>query len=265
MRLPPFNFTAISGNLPGCVAMMGNVVVWKPSDHQVFSAQVVMEVFREAGLPNGVINMVMGDPEMITDTVLASPDFAGIHYTGSTSVFKDIWKKIGNQIDTYRSYPRIVGETGGKDFIVAHPTAYPQEVATAIVRGAFEFQGQKCSAASRVYLPKSMADAVLSIVKEQLSTVKMGSPEDFENFVTAVIHRGAYDRLVNAIERVKKDTDATLFTGGGYNDEKGYFIEPTVVTTTNPNYFSMETELFGPLVTVYVYEDAQWTEDPEIG
>ena len=256
----PFNFTAIAGNLSASVAMMGNVVVWKPSDHQVFSANVLMDVFREAGLPDGVINMVFGDPEMITNTVLESPDFAGIHYTGSTTVFKNLWGKIGTHIDRYRSYPRIVGETGGKDFIIAHPSANPKEVATGIIRGAFEFQGQKCSAASRVYLPQSLAEKVIAEVKSDLKTISMGSPADFKNFVTAVIHRGAYDRLVAAIEQIKKDQDVEIVAGGGYDDSKGYFIEPTVVLTTNPNYDTMSRELFGPLVTLYVYPDTEWSK-----
>ena len=255
----PFNFTASAGNLSASVAMMGNVVVWKPSDHQVFSANVLMDVFREAGLPDGVINMVFGDPEMITNTVLKSPDFAGIHYTGSTTVFKNLWGKIRTHIDRYRSYPRIVGETGGKDFIIAHPSANPKEVATGIIRGAFEFQGQKCSAASRVYLPQSLAEKVIAEVKSDLKTISMGSPADFKNFVTAVIHRGAYDRLVAAIEQIKKDQDVEIVAGGGYDDSKGYFIEPTVVLTTNPNYDTMSRELFGPLVTLYVYPDAEWS------
>ena len=255
----PFNFTAIAGNLSASVAMMGNVVVWKPSDHQVFSANVLMDVFKEAGLPDGVINMVFGDPEMITNTVLKSPDFAGIHYTGSTTVFKNLWGKIGTHIDRYRSYPRIVGETGGKDFIIAHPSANPKEVATGIIRGAFEFQGQKCSAASRVYLPQSLAEKVIAEVKSDLKTISMGSPADFKNFVTAVIHRGAYDRLVAAIEQIKKDQDVEIVAGGGYDDSKGYFVEPTVVLTTNPHYDTMSRELFGPLVTLYVYPDAEWS------
>ena len=256
----PFNFTAIAGNLSASVAMMGNVVVWKPSDHQVFSANVLMDIFREAGLPDGVINMVFGDPEMITNTVLESPDFAGIHYTGSTTVFKNLWGKIGTHIDRYRSYPRIVGETGGKDFIIAHPSANPKEVATGIIRGAFEFQGQKCSAASRVYLPQSLAEKIIAEVKSDLKTISMGSPADFKNFVTAVIHRGAYDRLVAAIEQIKKDQDVEIVAGGGYDDSKGYFIEPTVVLTTNPHYDTMSRELFGPLVTLYVYPDAEWSK-----
>jgi 1-pyrroline-5-carboxylate dehydrogenase len=197
---------------------------------------------------------------MITNKVLESPDFAGIHYTGSTEVFRGIWGKIGTQIARYKSYPRIVGETGGKDFIVAHPSANPQEVATGIIRGAFEFQGQKCSAASRVYLPESIAKEVIEFVKAELETVKMGSPEDFENFVTAVIHRGAFDRLTNAIEQVRKDSEAEIIAGGNYDDSVGYFIQPTVVRTSNPQYTTMTKELFGPLVTLYVYPDKEWTQ-----
>ena len=262
--ISPFNFTAIAGNLPASAAMMGNVVVWKPSDHQVYSANVLMEIFREAGLPDGVINMVFGDPEMITNTVLESPDFAGIHYTGSTSVFRDLWGKIGTNISRYRSYPRIVGETGGKDFIIAHPSSKPKEVATGIIRGAFEFQGQKCSAASRVYLPQSIANEVIAEVKAELKTIRMGSPADFKNFVTAVIHIGAFERLAQAIEQVKKDADAEIIAGGNYDDSKGYFIEPTVVLTTNPQYDTMVRELFGPLVTIYIYPDKEWSSTLEL-
>ena len=260
----PFNFTAIAGNLTASAAIMGNVVVWKPSDHQVYSANVLMEIFREAGLPDGVINMVFGDPEMITNTVLESPDFAGIHYTGSTSVFRDLWGKIGTNISRYRSYPRIVGETGGKDFIIAHPSSKPKEVATGIIRGAFEFQGQKCSAASRVYLPQSIANEVIAEVKAELKTIRMGSPADFKNFVTAVIHIGAFERLAQAIEQVKKDADAEIIAGGNYDDSKGYFIEPTVVLTTNPQYDTMVRELFGPLVTLYIYPDKEWISTLEL-
>ena len=254
----PFNFTAIAGNLSASAAMMGNVVIWKPSDHQVYSANILMEIFIEAGLPDGIINMVFGDPEMITDTVLKSKEFAGIHYTGSTSVFRNIWSKIGKNINDYNSYPRIVGETGGKDFIVAHPSAKPKEVATGIIRGAFEFQGQKCSAASRVYLPKSKSKSIIKVVKKELKTIKIGSPADFENFITAVIHKGAFDRLVDTIEKIKKDEDGEIIAGGNYDDSKGYFIEPTVVVTSNPNYDTMNRELFGPLVTIYIYPDNDW-------
>ncbi len=259
--ITPFNFTAIAGNLPASAAMMGNVVVWKPSDSQIFSAKVIVDVFKEAGLPDGVINVIYGDPVMITNTVLDSPDFAGLHFTGSTHVFKELWKQIGNNIHTYKTYPKIVGETGGKDFIVAHKTAKPQQVATAIVRGSFEFQGQKCSAASRVYLPKSTADEILSLVKKDVESFNApGSPEDLKNFVTAVIHEGSFDKLAKYIDQAKTDADASILVGGGYDKSKGYFIEPTVIVTTDPKYTTMETELFGPVVTIYVYEDANWSD-----
>lgn len=259
--ITPFNFTAIAGNLPASAAMMGNVVVWKPSDHQIFSAQVIVEIFEEAGLPAGVINTVFGDPVMISDTILTHPDFSGIHFTGSTDVFKSIWKKIGENIGTYKTYPRIVGETGGKDFIVAHPSANPQEVATAITRGAFELQGQKCSAASRVYLPKSTAEEILNRVKSDIASFNSpGSPEDMSNFITAVIHEGAFDKLARYIDRAKASEEAEIIAGGTYDKSVGYFVSPTVIRTTNPKYETMETELFGPVVTVYVYEDAAWED-----
>ncbi len=257
----PFNFTAIAGNLPASAAMMGNVVVWKPSDSQVFSAKVIVDVFKEAGLPDGVINVVYGDPVMITETVLSSPDFAGIHFTGSTFVFKELWKQIGNNIHTYKTYPKIVGETGGKDFIVAHPSAKPKQVATAIVRGAFEFQGQKCSAASRVYLPKSTAQEILDLVKKDIASFnEPGSPEDMSNFITAVIHEGSFDKLAKYIDQAKSDMTAEIVAGGNYDKSKGYFIEPTVIVTTDPKYTTMETELFGPVVTIYVYDDKDWSK-----
>lgn len=256
----PFNFTAIAANLPASAAMMGNVVVWKPSDSQVFSAKIIIDVFKEAGLPNGVINVVFGDAIMITNTILASPDFAGIHFTGSTHVFKDLWSKIGNNINKYKTYPRIVGETGGKDFIIAHPSANPRQVTTGIIRGAFEFQGQKCSAASRVYIPQSLWSAVKDQLETDLKSMKMGSPEDMSNFITAVIHEGSFDKLVSFIDQAKNDNDAEVLFGGNYDKSKGYFIEPTVILTTNPKYTTMETELFGPVVTIYIYEDAKWSE-----
>jgi len=256
----PFNFTAIAANLPASAALMGNVVVWKPSDSQVFSAKIIIDVFKEAGVPDGVINVVFGDPVMITDTVLASPDFAGIHYTGSTFIFKEIWKKIGENIHHYKTYPRIVGETGGKDFIIAHPSANVKQVTTAITRGAFEFQGQKCSAASRAYIPQSMWSAVEKQLFIDVNSMKMGSPEDFSNFITAVIHEGSFDKLASFIDQAKKDADAEVIIGGNYDKSKGYFIEPTVIVTTNPKYATMETELFGPVITIYVYEDAKWSE-----
>lgn len=258
--ITPFNFTAIAANLPASAALMGNTVVWKPSDSQVFSAKIIIDVFQEAGVPDGVINVVFGDPVMITDTVLASPDFAGVHYTGSTFVFKEIWKKIGQNIHTYKTYPRIVGETGGKDFVMVHPSANVKQVVANTIRGAFEFQGQKCSAASRAYFPKSLWPAIKEEMGKELATIKMGSPEDFSNFVTAVIHEGSFDKLAKYIDQAKQDDDAEVIFGGNYDKSKGYFIEPTVILTSNPKYTTMETELFGPVLTVYVYEDAQWSE-----
>ena len=258
--ISPFNFTAIAANLPASAAMMGNVVIWKPSDSQVFSAKIIIDVFKEAGVPDGVINVVFGDALMITDTVLASRDFAGIHFTGSTNVFKDIWAKIGANIHHYKTYPRIVGETGGKDFIIAHPSANVKQVATGIVRGAFEFQGQKCSAASRAYIPQSLWAELKKQLITDVKSMKMGSPEDFSNFITAVIHEGSFDKLVSYINQAKKDSDAEIIVGGNYDKSVGYFIEPTIIVTTNPKYTTMETELFGPIITIYVYEDSNWAE-----
>ena len=258
--ITPFNFTAIAANLPASAAMMGNVVVWKPSDSQVFSAKIIIDVFKEAGVPDGVINVVFGDPVMITETVLASKDFAGVHYTGSTYIFKEIWKKIGKNIHHYKTYPRIVGETGGKDFIVAHSSANVKQVVTGITRGAFEFQGQKCSAASRAYLPKSLWPAIKAQLITDVQSMKMGSPEDFSNFITAVIHEASFDKLARFIDQAKKDSDAEVIIGGNYDKSVGYFIEPTVIVTTNPKYATMETELFGPVITIYIYEDSNWLE-----
>jgi 1-pyrroline-5-carboxylate dehydrogenase len=251
----PFNFTSIAGNLPACMALMGNVVVWKPSDSQVYSAKVIMDIFEEAGIPPGVINVVFGDPVMITDTILASPDFSGLHFTGSTHIFKDLWKQIGNNIHNYKTYPRIVGETGGKDFIIAHPSANYKQVATGMLRGAFEFQGQKCSAASRAYIPQSLWPDIKSFLTNEMKTFKIGSPDDFTNFITAVIHEGSFDKLVSFIDQAKKDSDATIIAGGKYDKSKGYFIEPTLIKTTNPKYATMSTELFGPVMTVFLYDD----------
>lgn len=262
--ITPFNFTAIAANLPASAALMGNTVVWKPSDSQVFSAKVIIDVFKEAGVPDGVINVVFGDPVMITDIVLKHPDFAGVHYTGSTFVFKEIWKKIGENIHTYKTYPRIVGETGGKDFVLAHPSANVKQVVANTIRGAFEFQGQKCSAASRAYFPKSLWPAIQEEMGKELASIKMGSPEDFSNFVTAVIHEGSFDKLVSYIEQAKQDADAEIIFGGNYDKSVGYFIQPTVILTTNPKYKTMETELFGPVLTVYIYEDADWAKTLEL-
>ena len=256
----PFNFTAIAGNLPACMALMGNVVVWKPSDSQVYSAKVIMDVFNEAGVPPGVINVVFGDPVMITNTVLSSPDFSGLHFTGSTFVFKELWKQIGNNIHNYKTYPRIVGETGGKDFIIAHQSANPKQVATGIVRGAFEFQGQKCSAASRAYIPKSIWPEVKSYLLEDIASIQMGSPEDLSNFVTAVIHEGSFDKIASYIDAAKESSEADIIAGGGYDKSKGYFIEPTVILTTNPDYETMSLELFGPVITIYIYKDENYSQ-----
>ncbi len=258
--ITPFNFTAISGNLPTSVAMMGNVVVWKPAATQIYSANVIVEILKKAGLPDGVINVVYGNSGMITDTVLDSADFAGIHFTGSTGVFNDFWTTIGKNINKYKTYPRIVGETGGKDFVWAHPSADAKEVATALSRGAFEYQGQKCSAASRAYIPASLWNSVKEYLVADVKSFKMGSPKDFTNFMSAVITEQSFDKLASAIEDAKKSNEAEIVVGGGYDKSKGWFIEPTVILTTNPKYDTMERELFGPVLTVYVYEDAKWEE-----
>lgn len=251
----PFNFTAIAGNLPACMAMLGNVVVWKPSDSQIYSAKIIMDVFKEAGVPDGVINVVFGDPEMITNTVLSSPDFSGLHFTGSTEIFKKLWKNIGENISNYKTYPKIVGETGGKDFIVAHKSAIAAQVSTAIVRGAFEFQGQKCSAASRGYISESIWNEVKSNIIADLNSIKMGSPSDTNNFVTAVIHENSFDKIANYIDDAKNDSETEIIAGGKYDKSKGYFIEPTVIVTTNPNYRTMHEEIFGPVMTIYIFKD----------
>lgn len=256
--ITPFNFTSIAANLPAAAALMGNVVVWKPSDHQAYSAQVIVDLFKEAGLPDGVINVVYGDPVMITDTVLASPDFSGLHFTGSTHVFKHLWKQIGTNIERYKTYPRIVGETGGKDFIWAHNSANPLQVATAITRGAFEYQGQKCSAASRAYIPASIWEDVKKHLQAQTSELKMGAPEDTTNFINAVIHEGSFDKIASYIDAAKADPDADVIIGGNHDKSVGYFIEPTVIVAKSPTYATMCTELFGPVITIYIYEDAEW-------
>ena len=258
--ITPFNFTAIAGNLPASPALMGNVVIWKPAATQVYSANVIMEVFKLAGLPDGVINMVTGNSGMVTDTLLASPDFAGVHFTGSTGVFNDIWAKIGQNISKYKTYPRIVGETGGKDFVLAHPSSIPAIVATALSRGAFEYQGQKCSAASRAYIPQSIWPEVKDLLLKDLASMKMGSPEDPSNFLSSVISESSFDKLAGYIDAVKDAKDAEIISGGKYDKSVGYFIEPTVIVTTNAKYDTMCTELFGPVLTVHVYEDAKWSE-----
>ncbi|MEX1192610.1 MAG: L-glutamate gamma-semialdehyde dehydrogenase [Brumimicrobium sp.] len=262
--ITPFNFTAIAGNLPSAPAMLGNVAVWKPADTQVYSANVVMEVFKEAGVPDGVINMVTVDGPDAGDVVFKHRDFAGLHFTGSTGVFKHLWKEIGANLDTYRTYPRIVGETGGKDFIMVHKTADPIVVATAIARGAFEFQGQKCSAASRSYIPKDMWAAVKESVVEQVGSFKMGTPEDTSNFINAVIDEKAFDKIAGYIDYCKEQDDAEIVIGGNYDKSKGYFIEPTVVLTSNPKFRTMVEEIFGPVITIYLYDGEKYEETLEL-
>ncbi len=262
--ITPFNFTAIAGNLPASPAIMGNVIIWKPARTQIYSANVIMQIFKEAGLPDGVINMVTGKSSTITEVVMSHPEFAGVHFTGSTPVFKSFWKMIGNNMINYKYYPRIVGETGGKDFVWAHPSSNAAQVATALSRGAFEYQGQKCSAASRAYIPKSMWKKVESLLKKDLDSMKMGSPEDPSNYITAVIDRGSYEKLTGYIEDAKKDKDAEVIIGGTYSMDTGYFIRPTVILTTNPHYVTMEEELFGPVLTIYVYNDKDWEDVLEV-
>ena len=262
--ITPFNFTAIGGNLCASPALMGNVVLWKPSDYQVYSAKIIMDVFKEAGLPDGVINLVTGDPIMITDIALKNPNLSGIHFTGSTDVFKNLWSKVGLNINLYRDYPRIVGETGGKDFIFSHPSADSKVVSTAIIRGGFEYQGQKCSAASRIYLPSSKSHEILDYLNDQISTITMGSPRDFQHFMSAVIHEKSFDKIVDYIEKARKSKDAKIVIGGDYDKSVGYFISPTVIVTTNPNFLTMKEEILGPVVTIYIYEDENWKNTLEI-
>lgn len=262
--LTPFNFTSIAANLSAAPAMMGNVVVWKPADSQIYSAQVIMELFREAGLPDGVINMVTVDGKVAGDVIFNHRDFAGLHFTGSTGVFRQLWKNIANNIEMYRSYPRIVGETGGKDFIMVHESADAAEVATAMTRGAFEFQGQKCSAASRVYVPSNLWPEVKRIAVEQVNSFKMGSPDDTSNFVNAVIDERAFDKISSYIDYIKSAGDAEIIAGGNYDKSKGYFIEPTMVVTNNPQFRTMCEEIFGPVLTIYVYEPKDFEKTLEL-
>ena len=256
--ITPFNFTAIGGNLCASAALMGNVVLWKPSDNQVYTAKITMDIFHEAGLPDGVINLITGDPKMISDIALSHPEFSGLHFTGSTSVFRDLWKKIGNNINLYRDYPRIVGETGGKDFIFCHPTADIDTTSTAIIRGAFEYQGQKCSAASRIYIPSSISDNLINKVIDETKTIKMGSPIDFNNFMTAVIHAGAFERISKYIDYAKSSNECEILHGGNFDDSVGYFVEPTIILTRNHQFKTMKEEIFGPVVTLYIYDDENW-------
>ncbi|MCD0488034.1 L-glutamate gamma-semialdehyde dehydrogenase [Pedobacter sp. MC2016-14] len=256
--LTPFNFTAIAANLPASVAMMGNVVVWKPADTQIFAANVLMQIFKEAGLPDGVINLVYVDGPEAGEVIFNSPDFAGIHFTGSTAVFQNIWKTIGTNIHKYKTYPRIVGETGGKDFILVHGSADAEVSSTAILRGAFEYQGQKCSAASRVYIAKSLWQAIKDFMLRDLATFKMGGTEDFSNFINAVIDERSFDKLAKYIDAAKADDSVEVVAGGNYDKSKGYFIEPTVLLVKDPKYTTMCEELFGPVLTIYVYEDTEF-------
>jgi 1-pyrroline-5-carboxylate dehydrogenase len=251
----PFNFTSIALNLATAPALMGNVVVWKPAHTQVYSAKVLMDVYRAAGLPDGVINMVFAPGKESADTVMAHPELAGIHFTGSTEVFQSIWSEVGKNIRNYKSFPRLVGETGGKDYVLAHPSARPLEVATALSRGAFEYQGQKCSAASRAYIPESIWPEVMCHLLDDLRQFKMGSPEDLTNFVNAVIDEKSFDKLSGYIEKARQSPDVEIIAGGRYSKEVGYFIEPTVLLTRDPNYETMHTELFGPVLTIFVYPD----------
>ena len=258
--LTPFNFTSICANLCAAPAMMGNVIVWKPAETQIYSAQVIMELFEAAGLPKGVINMVTVSGREISNVVFQDENFAGLHFTGSTDVFRTLWKGIGNNIEKYRSYPRIVGETGGKDFIIAHKSAVAAEVATAISRGAFEFQGQKCSAASRAYIPNNIWDDVKTQIISDAKTFKMGSPEDPSNFINAVISEKAFDSIASYIDYVKNAADAEIIVGGNYDKSKGYFIEPTIIVTSDPKFKTMVEEIFGPVMTIYVYDENSWEE-----
>ncbi|MBS1936209.1 MAG: L-glutamate gamma-semialdehyde dehydrogenase [Bacteroidetes bacterium] len=259
--LTPFNFTSIAGNLPSAPALMGNTVVWKCANTQIYSAQVIMDIFRAAGLPDGVINLIHVDGQMVGDTIFRHRDFAGVHFTGSTKVFRTVWGEIGQHIGNYRSYPRIVGETGGKDFVVAHPSADPVAVATALSRGAFEFQGQKCSAASRAYIPDNLWPQVKKALLEDLAAMKMGSPRDFANFINAVIDEKAFDKISGYIASAKKDkTNIKLVAGGKYDKSKGWFIEPTVLESKDPKSITMCEEIFGPVLTVYVYGANRWTD-----
>lgn len=256
----PFNFTAIAGNLCGAPALMGNTVVWKPSESAVYSGWFVYKLLEAAGLPPGVVNFIPGDPQAITDVVLDSPDFAGLHFTGSTGVFRSLWKGVGDRIDRYRSYPRLVGETGGKDFIVAHPSADPEALTTAIVRGGFEYQGQKCSAASRAYIPESLWAAMGDRLREETEAIRMGDPADFRNFMGAVIHEGAFRRIEGYIHGARDSEDAQILAGGRTDGSEGWYVRPTLIRARTPDYVSMREEIFGPVVTLYVYPDNTWDE-----
>ncbi len=264
LAITPFNFTSIAANLPAAPALCGNTVIWKPAETQIYSAVVIMELFEAAGLPKGVINLIYTDGPVVGDIVFKHPDFAGLHFTGSTKVFQELWREIGNNIGQYNTYPRIVGETGGKDFIIAHASANPEQLAVGMVRGAFEFQGQKCSAASRAYVPESLWPATREHVIEKTASLKMGTVEDFSNFVNAVIDERAFDRIAGYLDDAKADASVEVLCGGGYDKSTGYFIEPTVLVTTDPHSATMEEEIFGPVLTVYVYPDAEWAAALEL-
>jgi 1-pyrroline-5-carboxylate dehydrogenase len=260
----PFNFTAIAGNLPASAALMGNVVVWKPSPQQIYSANVLMKILKEAGLPDGVINLIYTDGPLTGDIVFNHPQFAGVHFTGSTKVFQHIWKIIGENIHKYKSYPRIVGETGGKDFIVAHKSADAKALAVGLVRGAFEYQGQKCSAASRAYIPNTLWEQTWEYVQADLNEIKVGPVEDFSNFVNAVIDEKAFDKITTYIANAKASDKAKVIAGGNYDKSKGYFIEPTIILTEDPHYTTMSEEIFGPVLTIYVYDAEKYEETLDI-
>ena len=264
LAITPFNFTAIGGNLPASAAMCGNVVVWKPANTQIYSAQLFMRILKEAGLPDGIINIVYVDGPTLGDTCFKHPDFAGVHFTGSTGVFNHMWKQIGENIANYKSYPRIVGETGGKDFVMVHPTADVDTVVTALARGAFEFQGQKCSAASRAYLPSNIAAAVKTKLVKAVQSMKVGTVEDFSNFVNAVIDEKAFDSITKYISKAKKDKKAKILIGGNYSKSKGYFIEPTIIETSDPKYTTMCEEIFGPVLTIYTYPATKFEKTLDI-
>ncbi|GAA4312398.1 L-glutamate gamma-semialdehyde dehydrogenase [Nibribacter koreensis] len=262
--LTPFNFTSIAANLPAAPALMGNVVVWKPANTQIYSAKVIMDLFKAAGVPDGVINLVYVDGPVAGDVIFKHRDFSGIHFTGSTGVFNHIWKTIGENVGNYRNYPRIVGETGGKDFIVAHKSADAKEVAVAITRGAFEYQGQKCSAASRAYIPSNIWEDVKAYVIEDLKSLEMGDPQDFGNFINAVIDEKSFDKLAKYIDAAKKDKGVEIIAGGNYDKSKGYFIEPTIIVAEDPQYVTMCEELFGPVLTLHVYDENKFEETLEL-
>jgi len=258
--ITPFNFTAIAGNLPAAPALMGNVVIWKPAFTQVYAANVIMKVFKEAGLPDGVINMVLADGPVAGDVIFKHPDFSGVHFTGSTKVFQTIWKTIGENIATYKTFPRIVGETGGKDFVLAHKSADAKALATGLVRGAFEYQGQKCSAASRAYIPSNLWEEVKELMLADLKEIKMGGVEDFSNFVNAVIDEKSFDKIASYIDGAKASADTEIVAGGNFDKSKGYFVEPTIIQAFKPDYVTLCEEIFGPVLTVYVYDENEFEQ-----